>query len=336
MLYDPPAPDENDQPQSHALAIARHPEFVLAGLVDADATRREEAQRRFPGSLVFADGRTAFAETQPDLVVIATPTAQHLPSVEEALACGARHVFCEKPLAENAAEAERIAAACRSADVGLTVNYSRRWSRSIAAAQARVASGAFGPPQLITGYYRGALANNGAHLLDLALWFGGPLALEHSLESGDPRAPHLVLRGDGGLQVWLHPLPEGGLDLFELDVICARGRVRLTDGGHRVKMHGGETTDIGTSRYLMPTAPKELTDDSAEALWCAYDDLERLIGQGWADTPALENAFQVSELIEMAAPNAGKTSRIRVREKDPAWQEASGLSKSQIPVRKAT
>ena len=318
MLYDPPAPDDTDWPQSHALAIARHPQFVLSGLVDSDAARRDEAQRRFPETLVFSDGLAAFAETHPDLVVIATPTPHHLPSVEQAVASSARHVFCEKPLAESADEAERIAAACRSANVGLTVNYSRRWSRSIATAQARVASGAFGPPRLITGYYRSALGNNGAHLLDLALWFGGKLGVEDVISSREAHAPHLMLSGDGGLEIWLHPLPASGLDLFELDVICTSGRVRLADGGHRVIVNGAEIAASGELRHLSPSVPLELENDRLEVLWRAYDEVAGTIGQGWKDTPALADALRVNALIEAVRPAAAQTSRERTPMKNSA------------------
>ena len=300
MLYDPPEPDDGCWPQSHALAITRHPEFELASVVDSDEARRQEARGRFPDCPVHADTEAAFTETRPDLVVRATPTDQRLPVVEAALAGGARHIFCEKPLAASAAEAESIAAVCREADAGLTVNYSRRWSRSIATAQTRVASDAYGPLRLITGYYRGALANNGAHLLDLALWFGGDLALADRFESGDTHAPHLFLRGEGDLQVWLHPLQEQGLDLFELDLICAGGRVRLTDGGTRVAMQDSELGDIGAAQYRLPTTSEHLNEDGAEMLWCAYEGLASAFGC-WTDTPALRDAIRVSFLIEKAA-----------------------------------
>lgn len=300
MLYDPPGTDERGWPQSHALAVARHPGFALAGLAESDPARRAEAQRRFPDTAVFADWDVAVDKTRPELVVVAMPSDQRLAPIEAALAAGAKHVFCEKPLALRATEAGRIAAACRKAGAGLTVNYSRRWSRGLAAARDRLMSGDLGPLQLVTGYYRGALANNGAHLLDLALWFAGDLTLEQSFASGDARAPHLVLRTGGGMQVWLHALQEKGLDLFELDVICGRGRVQLTDGGYRASMSAAETSVIGTVGYCSVCPPEELASDSDEVLGRAYEDLAHKVEQGWMETPALNAACQVSHMLDQA------------------------------------
>ena len=309
MLYDPPPWDAGDLPQSHALAIARHTDFYLAGLVDTDPEVRYEAQRRFPDSPLFADWQTALSDVRPALAVIATPSEQRINAMKAALAAGVKHVFCEKPLALSRREAERIVDACRGANVGLTVNFSRRWSRGIAQAQARVAGGALGKPQLITGCYRGPLANNGSHLLDLALWFGGKLTLDQRIASGETNAPHLSLRGERGVQVWLHPLPQDGLDLFELDVICEHGRIRLTDGGHRVTVTAAERRSIGTACYLGSGAPEDLVNDGTHVLWSAYGELSNAINLGWVDTPALKDAVRVSALIEKMTPNGLRTKQ---------------------------
>jgi len=65
-------------------------------------------------------------EVPLDVVYVATPTFQHEPQVRAAAAAGV-HVLCEKPLALDVEQAERMTAACRSAGVKLGVGYMMRF-----------------------------------------------------------------------------------------------------------------------------------------------------------------------------------------------------------------
>jgi len=62
-----------------------------------------------------------------DVIYICTETAEHVALVEQAVTAG-RHIFCEKPLATNNADAQRLAAVVAAAgvinQVGLILNYS--------------------------------------------------------------------------------------------------------------------------------------------------------------------------------------------------------------------
>lgn len=57
-----------------------------------------------------------------DVVYIVLPNALHLPYVEIAANAG-KHVFCEKPMAMNASEAQKIMDVCKKNKVQLTIGY---------------------------------------------------------------------------------------------------------------------------------------------------------------------------------------------------------------------
>jgi predicted dehydrogenase len=124
---------------------------------------------------------------EPDGIVIATPSGLH---AEQALAALERGVavFCQKPLALDAATAAEVVNAARLADRPLGVDLCYRHTRAARRVREIVASGAlgevlaadlvfhnaYGPdkewsldPALAGG---GCLIDLGIHLLDLALW----------------------------------------------------------------------------------------------------------------------------------------------------------------------
>jgi predicted dehydrogenase len=126
-------------------------------------------------------------ERELDGVVIATPSALHAEQVTAALQRGLA-VFCQKPLAREAAETQRVLAAAREADRLLGVDLSYRHVEALRAAREQVASGAIGRLHTLDLVFHnaygpdkpwftkaelaggGCLIDLGTHLVDLALW----------------------------------------------------------------------------------------------------------------------------------------------------------------------
>ncbi|WP_320780507.1 Gfo/Idh/MocA family oxidoreductase, partial [Streptomyces sp. CRN 30] len=74
---------------------------------------------------------------------VATPNHAHRPAVEAVAAAGAA-VLCEKPLAADLAEAERLVTACRRAGTLAATAYDQRFHPAHRAVRAMVAAGALG------------------------------------------------------------------------------------------------------------------------------------------------------------------------------------------------
>lgn len=83
---------------------------VLEAAVDIDATRVEDFARRHSIPRSFTDYATMLEAVRPDIVLVATPPAQHLPMSIAAMEAGA-WVLCEKPLCGSLAELDLIDAA---------------------------------------------------------------------------------------------------------------------------------------------------------------------------------------------------------------------------------
>jgi predicted dehydrogenase len=153
-------------------------------VADADAERAAEAA----GNLPALTSLEALLDRAPDGIVIATPSAQHASQAITALDAGVA-VFCQKPLARDGAETERVLAAAAAADRLLGVDLSYRHTAAARAlhgarhelgrlyALELVFHNAYGPdkpwfldPELSGG---GCLIDLGTHLVDLALWLTG-------------------------------------------------------------------------------------------------------------------------------------------------------------------
>jgi predicted dehydrogenase len=93
----------------HVPAVLGHPGYSLAAVVDPVAERRAEAMAKW-GAPAFADVAEMLRAARPDLVVVASPTRLHAEHTLAALHAGA-HVFCDKPVATDLAEFDRMTAA---------------------------------------------------------------------------------------------------------------------------------------------------------------------------------------------------------------------------------
>ena len=121
--------------RSHALAHHHHPDAQIVGLVNRSPVDLPEELRGYP---LFTDYAEALAETQPDLVVVATYSDSHADYAIAAMEAGA-HVFVEKPLATSVADARRVVAAAerlnRKLGVGYILRHHPSWQRLIAEAR---------------------------------------------------------------------------------------------------------------------------------------------------------------------------------------------------------
>ncbi|HET9198429.1 MAG TPA: Gfo/Idh/MocA family oxidoreductase, partial [Solirubrobacterales bacterium] len=170
-------------------ALGREGRATIAAVADPGAEALRAAGEAAPRA-ARASTLEELLELDLDGVVIATPSALHAEQAIAALERGLA-VFCQKPLARDAAETRRVLAAARQADRLLGVDLSYRHVAALRAAHEAVAGGAigrlhsldlafhnaYGPgkpwftdPALAGG---GCLIDLGTHLVDLALWLGG-------------------------------------------------------------------------------------------------------------------------------------------------------------------
>ena len=128
------APALQEAPLSRLVAVAR----ARAELV-ADFAARHGVPRW------YSDWRELVADTEVDAVYVATPVRFHAEQMITAALAG-KHVLCEKPMALNVAECERMIAAARSRGVRFGIAYYRHLYPIVRRLRELLASGELGEP----------------------------------------------------------------------------------------------------------------------------------------------------------------------------------------------
>jgi predicted dehydrogenase len=133
-----------------ARSLREVPGAHLVALCDPDPLCRERLGVLAPGA---PEPPAFFAELGPalelaDAVIIAAPDALHVPLALRALSAG-KHVLVEKPMALDAADAERLLARARALERTLMVGHVLNYHPAIERMQALLESGRLGRPALL-------------------------------------------------------------------------------------------------------------------------------------------------------------------------------------------
>lgn len=221
----------------------------LTALAGRNADAAAAAAAKLGWSSTETDWRRLIERDDIDLIDICTPGDTHAQIAIAALEAG-KHVLCEKPLANTVEEAERMAAAARSAatrGVYAMCGYSYRRTPALALAKRMVDSGRLGTIRHVRAQYlqdwlsdanapmtwrldrsrsgSGALGDIGAHIIDAAQWItgqqiSGVSALMETFVRERPLAGDLVgLGGHGNLDA---RSPRGAVTVDDTAIFTAR------------------------------------------------------------------------------------------------------------------
>jgi 1,5-anhydro-D-fructose reductase (1,5-anhydro-D-mannitol-forming) len=156
---------------------------VLPAILAEERSRLVGIVTRHPEKAVpygvpsFTALEAALAESEATAVYVASPVFLHAPQSIAALAAG-RHVLCEKPMAMDLAEAEKMVAEARASRRTFGVAYYRRAYPKVQRAVELIRQGAIGQPVLAWATCHSepvAEDSSRSWLLDPARAGGGPL-----------------------------------------------------------------------------------------------------------------------------------------------------------------
>jgi predicted dehydrogenase len=186
--------------------VGELPQLLLAGVTDRDRGRAQAAASRH-GVMAYPHYPALLADGRVDIVIVATPPADHAPMTLAAIGAG-KHVFCEKPLATSLPEATAVARAAGARRVRLCVDYVLRWNplyrllRQLQTLSTPAGAPVLGRPRHFAfqnlagddhlppdhwfwnpGTSGGIFVEHGVHFFDAAAWLLGSHPLEvHALQ----------------------------------------------------------------------------------------------------------------------------------------------------------
>lgn len=107
----------------HLPAVTEHPDHTLVAVCDANPEQARATVGDPGDGALFTDSLDEFFDAgQLDVVAVCTPNDAHVEPVLRAIAAHAA-VLCEKPLAPDLADAQRLATAAAGAVVGVNLPY---------------------------------------------------------------------------------------------------------------------------------------------------------------------------------------------------------------------
>src|SRR5438105_11424501 len=131
--------------ECHVPGVQAHPRGEVVALCARNRERTAALAARLGVPEVYTDYRELIARPDVDAITVATPDALHRPVAVAALEAG-KHVFCEKPLAMNVAEARTMVEVADQSGRVAMVAFTFRYARTLQELRRLLGQGAIGTP----------------------------------------------------------------------------------------------------------------------------------------------------------------------------------------------
>ncbi len=266
----------------HVRAIRGRKDFQLVEVVDLEKSRLSEAQAEF-GCRTFTDFKRFLRESQAELVVIASQSKDHAPMSIAALAAG-KHVLCEKPMALDLRQTDRVVAAAKKSAGLFTVHQNVRLSPDVLHIRKVIKSGVLGDIfmikrgvygygrrkdwQVLRKYGGGNLLNNGVHAIDSVLqMLDSPVKdvfgdLQRILNPGD-REDHVkvVIRAKSGMVADIEVSTAVAISPFAWMLMGSKGTL-ISDGRtSKLRYHTQKLPKVQpVDKHLVPSRDYDRVD----------------------------------------------------------------------------
>ncbi|GAA1924664.1 Gfo/Idh/MocA family oxidoreductase [Microbacterium aoyamense] len=157
-----------------AAAVSAHTSQQIVAVASRSAERAGEFAARHGIEHAHADVDALLSDPSVDVVYVAAPQSEHLDIGLRAIAAG-KHVLIEKPIAIDAAGAQRLVDAAASAGVFLMEAMWSRYQPQADLVRRIIAEGIIGEPRLVIADHGQAIADDPDHRLLLPGTGGGAL-----------------------------------------------------------------------------------------------------------------------------------------------------------------
>ncbi|RIK40207.1 MAG: gfo/Idh/MocA family oxidoreductase [Chloroflexi bacterium] len=303
----------------HVNGYRRVPQVAVVAGAEPEPTIRAGFGQEFGISALYADYREMLAEEPLDIVSICTWPPLHAEMVCAAAEAGVKAIICEKPMAVNLQEADRMLAACERSGTLLLVSHQRRFHPCYRTARDLVAGGEIGELVQVHGICMGDLLTDGTHNIDLLRFYAGDLPIKWvfgQIDVGEVkyRYGHLTERG----AIVHFEFASGVRGLMELGSAAPRAYQKAYLQGTKGLIEVGGDGDPRL-KVLRPGQDEPLMIEPS------------------ADSPFSPFQFEVEALLQSLAegvehPLAGKQARANLEVLIAAFESARRRTVVELPI----
>lgn len=152
----------------HADAYTAIESTELVAAAEPDPEHRLKFDETYGVAGFYENYREMLATEDLDIISICTWPPLHCEMTVAAAESGVKAILCEKPMALNLGEADRMLEACKAAGTKLVIGHQHRFDPQTAHALELIKGRAIGALQSIFGYCSSSdLLTNGTHVVDL-------------------------------------------------------------------------------------------------------------------------------------------------------------------------
>jgi predicted dehydrogenase len=298
----------------------------LVGIASRSEGKAKEKAEQFAIPKHYDSYEALLADADIDAVYIPLPNHLHLEWTLAAAKAG-KHILCEKPLALNAEEAQRMVDYCKEAGVHLAEAFMYRHHPRIARVKEIIASGEIGELRAIRGVFTYNGAESKGDIRQVKAWGGGglydvgvyPLSAARWITGAEPEAvtAHALFSPEhDNVDMMASGLVEfaGGVALTfdcgmwasfrnELEIVGTKGSITLKPSFLPNKHNDGITVQVGDQL-------REEKPYAVDAYVAQADQFARVVWGHEEPAYPAQDAVANMKLVEACLESAHKRERI--------------------------
>lgn len=293
--------------REHARAYTAIPGVEIVAGAEINPENAKRFSDQFDAARMYTTYQDMLEGETLDLVSVCTWPRTHCNATVAAAENGVRGIMCEKPMAMNLGEADRMLETCDANDVRLAVGHQHRFDPQSVKARELIEEGAIGEPALFWGHCSLDLMNNGSHVIDMINYFAGDEPVEWVIgqidrrhkRTGQANHPDMPVEDTGVGQIKYVSGLEATVELGEFARQEWQFHLFGTEGIMDVNPPGGPALRVLSNSKAGWTVP-ELTrvdgrvEEMKELIAAIEEDREHLSG-GRRGRAALEVAIAIFE-----------------------------------------
>ncbi|KXH75696.1 MAG: hypothetical protein AM326_08715 [Candidatus Thorarchaeota archaeon SMTZ-45] len=304
---------------------------VLVGVADKDKATVEQVAKEH-GTTAFTDFERMLKETEPEGVIIATPTSTHA-SIAQTIATnynGIKGILIEKPLASTLEDGKKVAEIIKKRNIVTLVSHSEIYNPIVSRALFLIETDAIGTPQTIIHDRRGFVAparipslgdvfeDIGVHDFDImARISNGPAKLyaQSNTVGGIHNSGTIMVKFHSGTEHFFHLSRQYAGRRRYMDVSGTMGVLVLDLFGQIIKVqHLDQAPETRGDTIQLPERGATIKV-YGEPVREALNDFLRCIKTGATPRVSIDDALCALEIVEAARKSAesGKVVDIEVR-----------------------
>ncbi len=305
--------------QVHAGGYRATPGVTLAAAADIVSAAVHTFGEKWDVGRRYTDYTEMLAREDLDILSICTRNHQHVEPTLAGARAGVKAIFCEKPMALNLGEADRMIEACERAGVKLIVDHTMRFEANYRQIKDLIDQGAIGELLSVEAQAigdMGELTNNATHSFDTLCMFGGEpewifAHLERDVERHGEREDLFAVVGfAGGVR---GKLVYGGYTKYRYEGFIwegAQGRIEAkAHGGWQPQMRLWTQEQSGSTVFRdgmpIPTQDNDPWVGAITEVVACLDEDRRSISDGHSGRLALA--------LTMAAYESRRQGGVRIR-----------------------